>query len=65
MWCESGSQEVITGEGREALDTLAQHPLATRVCLLLPAGEMVFRHFTLPKKWRRRPRHSRGWRKRR
>ncbi|HDS9359945.1 TPA: type II secretion system protein GspL [Enterobacter chengduensis] len=50
MWCESGSQEIITGEGREALDTLAQHPLATRVCLLLPAGEMVFRHFTLPKK---------------
>src|SRR5690606_17646415 len=46
-WCESGSQQV---EALESLETLVSHPLATRVCLLLPASEMIFRHFTLPKK---------------
>ncbi|EPG7964160.1 type II secretion system protein GspL [Citrobacter koseri] len=49
-WCVSGSQQVATLESRDALKTLAVNPLATRVCLLLPASEMVFRHFTLPKK---------------
>ncbi|WP_370977104.1 type II secretion system protein GspL [Enterobacter ludwigii] len=47
MWCASGSQQV---EAVERLDALADHPLAARVCLLLPAGNMIFRHFTLPKK---------------
>lgn len=47
MWCVSGSQQV---EMLESLDALAEHPLAARVCLLLPASSMVFRHFTLPKK---------------
>ncbi|MEE9660867.1 type II secretion system protein GspL [Enterobacter cloacae complex sp. CARB60] len=47
MWCVSGSQQV---EVLESLDALADHPLAARVCLLLPASSMIFRHFTLPKK---------------
>lgn len=47
MWCESGSQQVET---LESLDALAEHPLAARVCLLLPASCMIFRHFMLPKK---------------
>ena len=47
MWCESGSQHA---EVLESLDALADHPLAARVCLLLPASNMIFRHFTLPKK---------------
>jgi general secretion pathway protein L len=47
MWCASGSQQV---DVVERLDALADHPLAARVCLLLPAGNMIFRHFTLPKK---------------
>lgn len=47
MWCVSGTQQVETVAGLEAL---ADHPLATRVCLLLPASSMIFRHFTLPKK---------------
>ncbi|WP_431624447.1 type II secretion system protein GspL [Enterobacter chuandaensis] len=47
MWCVSGSQQV---EMLESLDALAEHPLAARVCLLLPASSMIFRHFTLPKK---------------
>ncbi|AVH16589.1 type II secretion system protein GspL [Enterobacter sp. SGAir0187] len=46
-WCVSGSQQV---ERLESLDALAAHPLAARVCLLLPASSMIFRHFTLPKK---------------
>lgn len=46
-WCESGSQQVETLEN---LQSLRDHPLAARVCLLLPASEMIFRHFTLPKK---------------
>jgi type II secretion system protein L len=50
MWCESGSEQVTTLDTLEALHTLADHPLAARVCLLLPASEMIFRHFTLPKK---------------
>lgn len=45
--CVSGSQQVET---LESLDALADHPLASRVCLLLPASSMIFRHFTLPKK---------------
>lgn len=49
-WCESGSQQVNTLHGMAALSTLADHPLASRVCLLLPAGETIFRHFSLPKK---------------
>ena len=49
-WCGSGSQEVGTLDSLEALATLADHPLAARVCLLLPASDMIFRHFTLPKK---------------
>lgn len=49
-WCESGSQQVMTLDGHQALSTLAEHPLAARVCLLLPASEMIFRHFTLAKK---------------
>lgn len=47
MWCVSGTQQVGTVASLEAL---ADHPLATRVCLLLPASSMIFRHFTLPKK---------------
>ncbi|EOF9300415.1 type II secretion system protein GspL [Enterobacter bugandensis] len=47
MGCVSGSQQVET---LESLDALAEHPLADRVCLLLPASSMIFRHFTLPKK---------------
>ncbi|WP_288791200.1 type II secretion system protein GspL [uncultured Enterobacter sp.] len=47
MWCESGSEHV---EVLDSLEALADHPLAARVCLLLPAGDMIFRHFTLPKK---------------
>ncbi|RJL04647.1 type II secretion system protein GspL [Enterobacter chuandaensis] len=47
MWCVSGSQQV---EMLESLGALAEHPLAARVCLLLPASSMIFRHFTLPKK---------------
>ncbi|HEG2050224.1 TPA: type II secretion system protein GspL [Enterobacter kobei] len=47
MWCVSGTQQVETVASLEAL---ADHPLATRVCLLLPASNMIFRHFTLPKK---------------
>jgi len=50
MWCESGSEQVTTLDTPQALHTLADHPLAARVCLLLPASEMIFRHFTLPKK---------------
>ena len=49
-WCESGSQQVEMLDGPEALSTLADHPLAGRVCVLLPASEFIFRHFTLPKK---------------
>lgn len=47
MWCVSGSEQV---ERLESLDALVEHPLAARVCLLLPASSMIFRHFTLPKK---------------
>ncbi|MFZ5197513.1 type II secretion system protein GspL [Enterobacter kobei] len=47
MWCASGTEQVETVASLEAL---ADHPLATRVCLLLPACSMIFRHFTLPKK---------------
>lgn len=47
MWCESGSEHV---EVLDSLEALADHPLAARVCLLLPAGDMIFRHFTMPKK---------------
>lgn len=46
-WCVSGSEQV---EVLESLEALADHPLAARVCLLLPASSMIFRHFTLPKK---------------
>jgi len=49
-WCESGSQQVMALNGHQALRELATHPLASRVCLLLPASEMIFRHFTLAKK---------------
>lgn len=49
-WCESGDQQVGSLTGWAALEELADHPLAARVCLLLPASEMVFRHFSLPKK---------------
>ncbi len=49
-WCESGSEQVNTLSGMAALATLADHPLASRVCLLLPASETIFRHFSLPKK---------------
>lgn len=48
-WCESGSQQVAAVHGHKALSELATHPLAARVCLLLPASEMIFRHFTLAK----------------
>jgi len=47
MWCVSGTRQVETVASLEAL---ADHPLATRVCLMLPASSMIFRHFTLPKK---------------
>jgi len=49
-WCDSSSQQPEMLEGLEGLAALADHPLAARVCLLLPASEMVFRHFSLPKK---------------
>ena len=38
MWCESGSEQVTTLDTPQALHTLADHPLAARVCLLLPAS---------------------------
>ncbi|HFT7526124.1 type II secretion system protein GspL [Enterobacter mori] len=50
MWCESGSDQVGQRQGVASLAELAGHALAARVCLLLPASEMIFRHFTLPKK---------------
>lgn len=50
MWCESGSDQVEQRQGLASLAELAGHALAARVCLLLPASEMIFRHFTLPKK---------------
>ncbi|EML9044033.1 type II secretion system protein GspL [Enterobacter cloacae] len=50
MWCESGSDQVEQRQGGASLAALAGHALATRVCLLLPASEMIFRRFTLPKK---------------
>lgn len=49
-WCESGSQQVEMLDNPSALGTLATHPLAAQVCLLLPASEMIFRHFSLPKR---------------
>ncbi|MEB6379133.1 type II secretion system protein GspL [Leclercia adecarboxylata] len=49
-WCESDSQQVMALGGHQALNELATHPLASRICLLLPASETVFRHFTLAKK---------------
>jgi general secretion pathway protein L len=49
-WCESGSNDVAYLSGHEALSTLNEHPLADRVCLLLPASEMIFRRFTVAKK---------------
>ncbi|MGK8542950.1 type II secretion system protein GspL [Enterobacter cloacae] len=50
MWCESGSDQVEQRQGGASLAALASHALAARVCLLLPASEMIFRRFTLPKK---------------
>ena len=50
MWCESGSDRVEQRQGGASLAALAGHALAARVCLLLPASEMIFRRFTLPKK---------------
>ncbi|HAS1029408.1 TPA: type II secretion system protein GspL [Enterobacter cloacae] len=50
MWCESGSDQVEQRQGGASLAALADHALAARVCLLLPASEMIFRRFTLPKK---------------
>ncbi|HDC4682531.1 TPA: type II secretion system protein GspL [Enterobacter cloacae] len=50
MWCESGSDQVEQRQGGASLAALAGHALAARVCLLLPASEMIFRRFTLPKK---------------
>lgn len=49
-WCESGSQQVSTLSGWSALSELADHALSQRVCVLLPASETIFRHFTLLKK---------------
>jgi general secretion pathway protein L len=49
-WCVSGSQQVETLDGVASLSALAGHVLAESVCLLLPASDMIFRHFTLPKK---------------
>lgn len=49
-WCEAGSEQVQALNGHQALGELATHPLASHVCLLLPASEMIFRHFTLAKK---------------
>lgn len=46
-WCESGSQQTGVLNSYEALAT---HALASRICLLLPASEMIFRQFTLAKK---------------
>ncbi|HGK4779672.1 TPA: type II secretion system protein GspL [Enterobacter cloacae] len=50
MWCESDSDQVEQRQGGASLAALAGHALAARVCLLLPASEMIFRRFTLPKK---------------
>ncbi|MCK6746879.1 type II secretion system protein GspL [Enterobacter cloacae] len=50
MWCESGSDQVEQRQAGASLAALAGHALAARVCLLLPASEMIFRRFTLPKK---------------
>lgn len=65
-WCESGNDRVEYLTGWSALSELSCHPLSQQVCLLLPASETIFRHFTLPKKdFPPRRRSSRGWRKRR
>lgn len=45
-WRESASQQVGELATWDAVAALSEHALATRVCLLLPASEMVFRHFT-------------------
>ncbi|MEH0885923.1 type II secretion system protein GspL [Enterobacter sp. UNJFSC 003] len=50
MWCESGREHVEQRQGLASLADLADNPLAARVCLLLPASETIFRHFTLSKK---------------
>ncbi|MGR5944690.1 type II secretion system protein GspL [Enterobacter sp. C4G1] len=60
-WCESGSQQVEALDNLAALSSLASHTLATRVCLLLPASEMIFRHFTLPKKGMASPGTAFSW----
>lgn len=49
-WRESTSDEVSSLAGWEELTQLANLPTAERVCLLLPASEMIFRQFTLAKK---------------
>ena len=51
IWCcESGNDRVESLTGWSALSELSSHPLSQQVCLLLPASETIFRHFTLPKK---------------
>lgn len=49
-WCESGNDRVEYLAGWSALKELSSHPLSQQVCLLLPASETIFRHFSLPKK---------------
>lgn len=60
-WCESGSDRVETLPGWQALPQLADHPLADKVCLLLPASDMIFRHFSLAKKGLSTPTASFSW----
>lgn len=60
-WCGSGSQQVEALDNLAALSALASHPLAERVCLLLPASDMIFRHFTLPKKGMTSPATAFSW----
>ncbi|MCS2172296.1 type II secretion system protein GspL [Scandinavium sp. TWS1a] len=48
-WCESDSAQVGVLVGGESLHQLSSNALASQVCLLLPASDMVFRHFTLPR----------------
>ena len=47
MWCASGSQQV---DVVERLDALADHPLRGPGLFTVARGNMIFRHFTLPKK---------------
>ncbi|ADO49176.1 type II secretion system protein GspL [[Enterobacter] lignolyticus] len=60
-WRESGSLQVGELAGWDDIATLGDHALADRVCLLLPASEMIFRRFTLTGKRLRGQAASFSW----